>query len=112
MPTGPNADCAMPRTAETIPPPTIAMTISDDISFAFAGKRSIARPMHMPKLFAVRSATNATIARNANAVPTNGIAAVADNRKGRDPVFRLQICAELGAERPDGVFERHFSTPS
>ena len=80
MPTGPNDDCATPRTAETMPPPTIAITISDDISFAFSGKRSIASPMHIPKLLAVRSATKATIARNATGVETNGIAAVAAER--------------------------------
>ena len=60
-----------------MPPPTIAITMSEEISFAFAGNRSIARAMHIPKLFAVRSATKATIARNANGVDTNGIAAVA-----------------------------------
>jgi len=65
MPTGPSADWAKPRTADTIPPPTIAITISEDISLAFSGKRPIASAMHIPKLFAVRNAMNATTERNA-----------------------------------------------
>ena len=77
MPAGPKTDWANPRSAETIPPPTIAITMRDVISFAFAGKRSIARPMYIPKLLAVKNATNATTDRNAKGEDTNGIAAVA-----------------------------------
>ena len=77
MPAGPNARCAPPRNADTMPPPTIAITISAVISFVFSGTLSMASPMHMPKEFAVMSATMKMQTKNAVAVPTNGIAAVA-----------------------------------
>ena len=57
MPTAPNAFCAGPSAADTSQPPTIAITISEVISFALSGNFAMASPMHIPKLLAVMSAT-------------------------------------------------------
>ena len=57
MPRAPPCWRTTPIRNVEMPPPQIAITISAEISFALSGRRSIARPMHMPKAFANPMAT-------------------------------------------------------
>ena len=73
MPVAPNADCAAPMAKVINPPPTMAITINAEISFAFSGSLSMAKPMHMPNELAKPSAATNTRTRNIPGVEAKNI---------------------------------------